>query len=55
MKYISQHCCDKTTDGKIALHRECCFPNCKKIMVNKVTLAGFRGWSPQSPPLEPPG
>jgi len=27
MKYTSQHCCDKTMDNKMALHRECCFSN----------------------------
>jgi len=30
MKYTSQHRCDITMDGQIALYRECCFPNCKK-------------------------
>jgi len=25
MKYTSQHCCDKTVDGKMAWYRECCF------------------------------
>jgi len=30
MKYTSQHCCDKTMDGKMALYRECYFPNCSK-------------------------
>jgi len=25
MRYTSQHCCDKTVDGKIALYRERCF------------------------------
>jgi len=30
MKYASQHCCDKTMDDKMALYRECCFPNCTK-------------------------
>jgi len=30
MKSTSQYCCDKTLDGKIALHRECCFSNCTK-------------------------
>jgi len=30
MKYTSQHFCDKTMDGKMALYRECCFPNCTK-------------------------
>jgi len=24
--YTSQHCCDKTVDGKMALYRDCCFP-----------------------------
>jgi len=28
---------------KIALHRECWFPNYTKSMMNKVTLFGFRG------------
>jgi len=28
MKHTSQHCSDKTTDSKMALHRECCFLNC---------------------------
>jgi len=28
-RHCSQHCCDKTMDGKMALYRECCFPNCK--------------------------
>jgi len=27
MMYTSQHCCDKTKDNKMALYRECCFPN----------------------------
>ena len=30
MKYTSQHCCDITMDVKMALYRECCFPNCRK-------------------------
>jgi len=30
MKYTSQHCSDKTTDGKMALNRKCCFPNCAR-------------------------
>jgi len=42
MKYTSQHCCDKTVDGKMALYRECCFLNCSKIIVKKVTFVGFR-------------
>jgi len=28
--YTSQPCCEKTMDGKMALYRECCFPNCTK-------------------------
>jgi len=31
MKHTSQHCCDKTMDDKMALYRECCFPNCTKL------------------------
>ena len=31
MKNTSQHCCDKTMDGKMALYRECCFPDCKNF------------------------
>jgi len=27
-------------DGKMALYRECCFPNCTKV--NKATFLGFR-------------
>jgi len=30
MKYTSQHCCDKTIDDRLDLHRVGCFPNCKK-------------------------
>jgi len=30
MKNTSQHCYDKPMDGKIALKRNCCFPNCTK-------------------------
>jgi len=29
--YTSQHSCDKTMDGKMALYRECCFPNCTNL------------------------
>ena len=36
MKYISQHPCDKITDGKMVLHRECCFPNCAKSWWKKL-------------------
>jgi len=30
MKYIAQHCCDKTVNDKTALYREC-FPNCTRL------------------------
>ena len=36
MKYTSQHCCDKTMDGQMALYRECCFPNCTKSWWTKL-------------------
>jgi len=42
MKFTSQHCCDKTIGGNVALYRECCFPN-YKIMVSKVSFLGFNG------------
>jgi len=29
MKNTSQHCCDKTMGGKMALYRECCFLDCE--------------------------
>ena len=38
MKYISQHCCDKTMDRKMALNFECCFPNCTKSWWIKLLL-----------------
>ena len=31
MKYTSQSCSDKTMDDKMALYRECCFPDCTKL------------------------
>ena len=42
-------------DDKMVLYRESCFPNCKKIMVNKVTFLGFRGGgiAPNRSPLVP--
>jgi len=43
MKHTSQHCFDKKMDGKMALYRECFFPNCTKSLVNKVAFVGFRG------------
>jgi len=36
MKHTSQHCCDKTMDGKMALYRECCFTNCTKSWWKKL-------------------
>jgi len=36
MKYTPQHCCDKTIDGKMALYREGCFPNCAKSRWTKL-------------------
>ena len=30
MKYISEYCCDKTVDDKMAFNRERCFPTCTK-------------------------
>jgi len=41
MKHTSQHCCDNAVDDKMALYRKFCFPNCKKIMVNKIAFVGF--------------
>jgi len=35
-KHTSQHCCDKTMGGKLALNRECCFPNCTKSSWKKL-------------------
>jgi len=31
VRYSSQNFCDKTMDDKMALYRECCFPNCIKL------------------------
>jgi len=30
-EYTSQHCCDKTMDDKVVLHRGCSFANCTKL------------------------
>jgi len=51
MKHTSQHYCDKTMDGKMALYHKCCFPRCTKS-VKKVTFVGFR--EGDRPPLDPP-
>jgi len=48
-KYTSQHCCDKTIDGKIGLISRTLFSELYKIMVKKVTFVGFRG------AIAPPG
>jgi len=40
MKYTSQHCCDKTMDGKMVFYRECCFPNRTKSWW-KMLFCGF--------------
>ena len=42
MKYISQHCCDKTTDDKMALYGECCFQKCIKLWWKQL-LSYFSG------------
>jgi len=47
MRYTSQHCCDKTMDVEMALHRECFFPNCTKLWW-KVTFVVF--WGAIAPP-----
>jgi len=49
MKYTSQHCCDKTMDGKMTLYRECCFPNCTKLWWINLLSYVLRGRSPQRP------
>jgi len=46
MKYTSQHCCDKTMEGKMALSRML-LSKLYKIVVNKVTFVCFRGRLPQ--------
>jgi len=43
MQYTSQHWCHKTIDGKIALYREWCFPNCKKSWWIKFLLQVLEG------------
>jgi len=46
MKYTSQHCCDKTLDGKLALNPRILYSELQKIMVSRVTFVGFRGVAP---------
>ena len=43
MKCISQHCCDKTLDDKIALVLRMLFSELYTIMVNKVNLQVLGG------------
>jgi len=50
MEYTLQHCCDKVMDGKMALYRECCFPDCTKSWWNQVTVEGFMGSDRPDPP-----
>ena len=52
MRYISQHCCDKTMDDKMTLHHEC-FSELHKTMVNKVIFASFRVGDRPNHPLDP--
>jgi len=54
--YISQHCCDKTMDDKMASYGSMLFSELYKIMVNKVTFRGFKGGSdcPNCPTLDSP-
>jgi len=48
--YASQPCCDKTMEGKTALYRECCFPNCTKFWWKKLLSYGLGGAMAQCPP-----
>ena len=50
MKQTSQHCCDKTMDGKMALYRKCCFLNRSKSWWIKL-LSKVLGRAIASPPL----
>jgi len=43
MKHTSQQCCDQTMDDKMALYRECCFPNCTKSWWIKLLLQVLGG------------
>ena len=52
MKHTSQQCCDQTMDDKMALCRECCFPNCTKSWWIKLVLQVLGGDG--RPPLDPP-
>jgi len=51
MKYTSQHCCDKTINGKNGLLWRLLFSELHIIMVNEVTFEGYRGpITPTAPP-----
>jgi len=52
MKHTSQQCCDQTMDDKMAIYRECCFPNCAKSWWIKLLLQVLGGDG--RPPLDPP-
>jgi len=48
MKHTSQQCCDQTMDDKLALYRECLFPNCTKSGWIKLLSHVLGGRSPPS-------
>jgi len=50
MKYTSQHCCDKTLDGKMAIYRECDF----LIVQNHGEKSNFVGFKEDDCPLDLP-
>jgi len=50
MRYTSQHCWDKRMDDKMALFRECFFPNCTKLWWKTCFLRFPEVRSLQSPP-----
>jgi len=41
MMKTSQHCCDKTMDGKMTLYHKYCFPNHTKSWLNRVIFVSF--------------
>ena len=49
MQYTSQHSCDKIMNGKMALYRECCFPNCSKSQWKKLLSQVLGGDLPNRP------
>ena len=50
--HASQQSCDKTVDGKMALYRECCFPNCTKSRWLKIFLSVLKGHDSPNRPLD---